>query len=417
MILALLIAGGTYALVDLARDPSIDPAIAGFMIPFTVLAIAAHIAIRRFAPAADPLLFAIGVLLSGFGYGLIRRLDPDLAATQLGWIAVGMAAFIATLALIRDHRKLEQFRYTLMVVGIVLLLLPLTPIGTDLGRSARLWVKLGPLSFQPAEAAKIVLAVFLAGYLAQKREVMTLTVARIGPLHLPAPRHFGPLLLAWGLSLAIMFYQRDLGSSLLFFSLFVITLYAATARGTYALVGFGLFGGGVWIAYDRFAHVRARVADWLNPWPNIDGSGRQIVQSAFALGTGGLSGVGLGLGSPTFIDPGLRSGTLPTDFIFAAIGEELGLLGTTAILLMFVLIVARGLHIALRSRDPFGTLLAASLTTIIGLQAFLIMGGVSRLVPLTGITLPFVSYGGSSIVANWVLLALLMRVSDTEATR
>jgi len=417
LILSFVIALGTYALVDLSRSTAIDPGIVGFAVPFALLVAAGHIAVRRLAPAADPLLYAIAVLLSGFGYGVIRRMDPDLAAVQLGWIAVGVGAFLLTLFVVRDHRKLEQFRYSFMLLGIGLLLLPLTPIGTDLGRAARLWVQVGPLSFQPAEAAKVVLAVFLAGYLAQKRELMTLAVARIGPLGIPAPRHFGPLLLAWGVSLAIMFYQRDLGSSLLFFSLFVISVYAATARGAYAVVGMSLFGAGVWFAYDRFAHVRARISDWIDPWSTFEGTGRQIAQSAFALGTGGLSGVGLGLGNPQLIDPGLRSGTLPTDFIFAAIGEELGLLGTLAIMLLFVLIVARGLHIALRSRDQFGTLLATSLTVIIGLQAFLIMGGVSRLVPLTGITLPFVSYGGSSLVANWVLVALLIRVSDAEAVR
>jgi cell division protein FtsW (lipid II flippase) len=230
---------------------------------------------------------------------------------------------------------------------------------------------------------------------------------------MPAPRHFGPLILAWGLSLAIMFGERDLGSSLLFFALFVAMLYSATARGSYAVAGLGLFAGGVFLAYHTFAHVRSRIVAWIDPWSHFETAGYQIAQSIFALGTGGLTGVGIGQGRPDFIDPG-RTGSLSTDFIFSAVGEELGMLATGAILLMFALIVARGFHVALRSREAFGMLLATGLTAIIGIQGFLIMGGVTRLIPLTGITLPFVSYGGSSLVANFVLVALLMRISDAE---
>jgi cell division protein FtsW (lipid II flippase) len=392
-----------------------------FLLGFTALAIGGHIAIRKLAPNADPLIYAVAILLAGFGYGEIRRLAPDLAGAQLGWIAIGMAAFVLTLAIVRDHRQLEQFRYSFLLLGIVLLLLPVSPIGSTLGRSAKLWIKLGPLAFQPAELAKVVLAIFLAGYLASKREVMTITTARVGPLGIPAPRHFGPLLLAWGLSLAVMFYERDLGSSTLFFALFVVVLYAATSRAAYAIAGVVMFIGGVYFAYKHFGHVAIRICAWLHPWSaqdkicGIQAAGRQIAQSAFALGTGGLTGTGLGRGHPELIDPGLRSGTLPTDFIFAAIGEELGFIGTVAILLLFGLIAARGFHVALRSRDQFGTLLATGLTVIITLQGLLIMGGVSRLLPLTGITLPFVSYGGSSIFANFILIALLMRISDGEA--
>lgn len=416
LILSIVIALGTYALTDLSRATSVSAGFPVFALLFSAMAIAGHIAVRRLAPGADPLLYPVAIVLAGFGFGIVRRLDPRLANNQLSWIAVGIGAFALTLLVIRDHRRLEQFRYSFMLIGIGLLLAPMVPgLGTDLNRSAKLWVDLGPVNFQPAELGKIVLALFCAGYLASKREVMTISSFRLGPFGLPAPRHFGPLLMAWGLSLAVMFYERDLGSSLLFFALFVVTLYAATARAVYAFVGFGMFGAGVAFAVRRFAHVTERVNDWLDPWSTFEGSGRQIAQSAFALGSGGFTGVGLGLGHPELIDPGLRSGTLPTDFIFAAIGEELGMLGTTAILLLFALIVARGFHIALRSRDEFGTLLAVGLTSIIGLQALLIMGGVSRLLPLTGITLPFVSYGGSSIVANFILIALLMRISDGEA--
>lgn len=420
LILALIIAVGTFALVDLARSTTVSTDLWRFAGIFGALALGGHVAIRRLAPDADPLLYAIAILLSGFGYGVIRRLDPRLADAQLGWIAVGIAAFVLTLLLVRDHRVLENFRYSFMLIGIALLLLPMTGIGTDLDRAAKLWVQIGPLTFQPAEAAKVVLATFLAGYLATKREVMTIASARIGPIAIPAPRHFGPLLLAWFLSLAVMFYEKDLGSSLLFFGLFVIVVYAATSRAVYAVAGAVLFAAGTWFAYHSFTHVQTRVAAWINPWSDspisgIQAAGRQIAQSWFALGSGGLTGLGLGRGHPELIDPGLRSGTLPTDFIFAAIGEELGLLGTGALLLLFGIVAARGFHIALRSRDQFGTLLATGLTVIFGLQALLIMGGVSRLVPLTGITLPFVSYGGSSLLANFVLVGLLMRIADTEA--
>jgi len=301
-----------------------------------------------------------------------------------------------------------------------LLLLPLTPIGTDLGRDARLWVQIGPMTFQPAEAGKIVLAAFLAGYLASKREVMTIASARVGPITFPAPRHFGPLVVAWVISMAVMFYERDLGSSLLFFTLYIVMLYAATSRAVYASVGAVMFVGGLFVAYSQFAHVQARVAAWLDPWSNdpvsgFQAAGRQIAQSWFALGSGGFTGTGIGRGHPDLIDPGLRSGTLPTDFVFAAVGEELGFIGAVAILLLFGILAARGFHIALRSRDQFGTLLATGLTVIIGLQALLIMGGVTRLVPLTGIPLPFVSYGGSSLLANFVLIAIMMRISDAES--
>ncbi|HVL33611.1 MAG TPA: FtsW/RodA/SpoVE family cell cycle protein, partial [Actinomycetota bacterium] len=248
IILALIITFGTMALVDLARGDTLTAELWRSFAVLSGLAVVGHFAVRKLAPSSDPLLYAIAVLLSGFGYGIIRRLDPRLAGAQLGWIAVGTVAFVLTLLLIRDHRFLEQFRYSLMVVGVGLLLLPMTPIGSDLGRSAKLWVKIGSFSFQPAEGAKVVLALFIAGYLADKREVMTITSARFGPIGIPAPRHFGPLLLAWGLCMAVMLYERDLGSSLLFFALFVITLYAATSRAIYAVAGTGLFAVGVWFA-------------------------------------------------------------------------------------------------------------------------------------------------------------------------
>jgi peptidoglycan glycosyltransferase len=297
-----------------------------------------------------------------------------------------------------------------MLLGLALLLLPLAP---GIGRTvsgARLWVRVGPLNFQPAEGAKIMLAAFLAGYLATKREVLMAATTRVGPWMIPAPRHFGPLVLAWGVSLAVMVFERDLGSSMLFFALFVVMIYAATGRSAYVVTGVGLFAGGTYFAYQAFGHVQSRIAAWLDPWSRIETSGFQIAQSLFALGTGGIAGEGLGRGRPDLIRRGVE-----TDFIFSAFGEELGMLGGLAILLLFAILVARGFHVALRARDPFMTLLATGLTVIVGFQTFIIVGGVTRLIPLTGITLPFVSYGGSSILANFVLIALLMRLSDAEA--
>ena len=297
-----------------------------------------------------------------------------------------------------------------MLLGLGLLLLPLAP---HIGRTvsgARLWVRIGPLNFQPAEAAKILLPAFLAGYLASKREVLTAATTRVGPWMIPAPRHFGPLVLAWGISMAVMVFERDLGSSMLFFALFVVMLYAATARVSYVVTGLGLFAGGTYFAYQAFSHVQNRIAAWLDPWSRTNESGFQIAQSLFALGTGGIAGSGLGRGRPDLIQRGVE-----TDFIFSAFGEELGLIGGVAIIMLFAVLVARGLHVALRARDPFTTLFATGLTVIVGFQTFIIVGGVTRLIPLTGITLPFVSYGGSSILANFVLVAILMRLSDAEA--
>jgi cell division protein FtsW (lipid II flippase) len=409
MILAGVIAIGAYLLTSFAGSSTIPAGLAPYALTLVALYAAALLAVRRFAPTADPILLPCAFALAGIGYAMVRRLDPNLAAPQLTWTAVGVALFCLTLAVVRDYRRLAAFQYTMLLIGVGLLMLPLAPVIGKTVRGARLWVEIGPLNFQPAEAAKIALALFLAGYLASKREVMTVATLRIGPVMLPAPRHFGPLVIAWGLSLAVMITQRDLGSSVLFLSLYVLTIYVATGRASYVVTGSGLFFLGAIFAYRTFAHVERRISAWLNPWSDINGAGFQIAQSLFAFGSGGMIGTGLGRGRPDLIRDGVS-----TDFIFSALGEELGLIGATAVLLLFAIIVARGLHIALRSRDQFGTLLALGLTVIVGVQTFLIVGGVTRLIPLTGITLPFVSYGGSSLVANFVLLALLMRVSDEE---
>ena len=414
--LGLVLLGGVvtaalYTLASLGRTASIPADIGPFLGIVLGLVLVAHLATRRLAPRADGVLLPVAGLLNGVGYVFIARLDEDLAALQAVWTGVGIAAFIATLVVVRRTRALEGYRYTLMFIGIGLLLLPLVPgVGRTIN-GARIWVSLGPVSFQPGEFAKIVLAVFFASYLVEKREVLAMASVRLGPVMLPDLRHFGPVLLAWGASLIVMFYERDLGSSLLFFAVFVVMLWVATERASYLAVSLLLFGAGALVAWRVFSHVQVRVDNWLDPWQDVAGDGFQTVQSTFALAFGGIAGTGLGLGSPG------RIPAAETDFIFAAIGEELGLAGTTAVLVAFLLMVGTGLRIALQADDPFEKLLAAGLTAILGLQSFIIIGGVIRLVPLTGITLPFVSYGGSSLVANYVLLGLLMRISDSGDRR
>ena len=269
----------------------------------------------------------------------------------------------------------------------------------------------GPFNFQPGEFAKIALAIFFAAYLVENREVLAMSTYRLGPFHLPEPKHLGPLLLAWGASVLVMTAEKDLGSSLLFFVLFVTMLWIATERGSYLVVSSLLFMGGATWAWMRFEHVQDRVDSWIDPWADASGSGYQVIQASFSLANGGVTGTGPGLGRPDLIPE------VETDFIFAAVGEELGLFGATAILVAFMLIIGAGLRIALTATQPFEKLLAAGITTLLGVQAVIIIGGVIRLLPLTGVTLPFVSYGGSSLLSNYILLALLLRISHESTAR
>jgi cell division protein FtsW (lipid II flippase) len=416
LVLSTLVTVGAYILASLAEDSEIPSNIVPFLGMVIGLQLVAHVGMRRLAPRADGMILPLATLLSGLGYVFIVRIDeanpePDgLAGLQSMWLAVGVAAFLGTLIVIRDLRTLERLRYTIGLAGIASLLLPLVPGFGNTINGARIWVSLGPINFQPGEFAKIALAIFFAGYLVEKRELLTITRA-IGPIPMPDPKHLGPVLLAWGASLVVMVAERDLGSSLLFFALFLVVIYVATERASYLVVGVVLFAAGAIFSHAQFSHVRERVDIWLNPWPVAQDEGFQIVQSAFAFADGGVTGTGINLGNPRKIP------FVETDFIFAAIGEELGLLGATAIIIAFLLIIGAGLRIALRTEDGFEKLLAVGLTTLIGFQAFIIMAGVVRLLPLTGVTLPFVSYGGSSLVANFMLIALLLRISDESADR
>lgn len=406
MVLAGLIVAGAYALTSLGRTASLPADIGPFLGVTFGLLVLAHLALRRFAPHAEGTLFPIAALLNGLGFVFIARLDPDLAALQANWTGVGVVAFVATIMLVKRVRDLARYRYTFLFVGLLLLVSPIFMGSTING--AKIWIRLGPASFQPGEIAKIVLAIFFASYLVEKRELLSMATRRIGRLMLPDLRHFGPLLLAWLVALLIMVKEDDLGSSLLFFALFITVLYVATGRAIYLLLSVFMFVGGAYGAYSFFGHVQDRVQIWLDPWSVADHEGYQIVQAAFAMGAGGIGGSGLGLGNPNKIP------AASTDFIFAVIGEELGLLGSVAILVCFMLFVAIGLRVAMKAINPFEKLLATGLTAIIGLQTFIIIGGVIRVVPLTGITLPFVSYGGSSLVTNYILLALLLRMSHDQ---
>ena len=412
-VIALVLSIGAYALVGLGKRDQLPLNLVLYG-SILILATAGGLAlIRRFAPATDPVLFPLGVLLAGLGFAMIFRLDGDLATEQFLWLMVGMAAFAGTLLIVRDARVLNGYAYTIGMAGLVLLLLPIVPgIGQEIN-GARLWVSLGPISFQPAELGKVLIVIFLAGYLDRKKELLRAAPTKVGPLHLPQARHLGPLVAAWGVSLAVLFFEKDLGASLLYFAIFIVMLWVATARTAYLLIGAGLFVAGALLAFQMFSHVQTRVDVWLNALdPNlVSGDGFQLAQSQFALASGGILGTGLGKGQPGLIP------YAETDFIFSSFGEELGLLGTTALLLLFVILVGRGFRIALAQRDDFTKLLVVGLATLIGIQAFVIIGGVTRLIPLTGITLPFVSYGGSSLVTNFILLALLVRASAGPAPR
>lgn len=406
LLLTCLITASAYGLTSLGRASALPADIVPFLTIVVVLLLTAHVVVRRLAPLADGLLLPLVALLNGLGYAMIARLDPKLADSQSAWTFLGLVGFTGTLALVRDVRKLAPYRYTLALLGVGLLMLPLVPgLGVEIN-GARIWLRAGPFSIQPGEFAKVVLAGFLAGYLVDKRELLSISTRRLGPLHLPDVKHFGPLLLAWGVALFVMIAQRDLGSSLLFFTLFVVMVYIATGRAAYVVTGAGLFAIGATVSYQLFGHVQNRVAIWIDPFEEPKGAGFQIVEAAFALADGGLTGTGLGQGTP---------GKVPfavTDMIFAAIGEELGLLGATAVLVTFLLFVGAGFRVAAEAKSTFEKLLAAGLTSLLGFQAFVIIGGVLRVLPLTGVTLPFVSYGGSSLISNYIILALLIRISD-----
>jgi peptidoglycan glycosyltransferase len=411
VVMAGLFTGAAYVTASLGANAVIPARIGPFLGVILGLVVVAHIAVRKFARGADPVLLPIAAFLHGLGFVMITRLDERLAGLQTTWSFVAVGAFVAVLFFVPRATDLARYSWTLFAAGAGLLLLPFVPGVGSFINGARIWVSIGPINFQPGEFAKVALAIFFAAYLAERRELIAAGTWRIGPLHLPEPRYLAPILLAWGFAVVVMVGQRDLGSSLLFFTLFVVMLWVATERASYLVMGVVLFAGAAVMAWRMFDHVQTRVDIWIDPWSRSLDRGYQIVQAIYGLGDGGVTGTGLGRGAPDKVPEAQN------DFIFAAIGEELGLLGGTAVLAAYLLFIGAGLRIAVRTDNAFEKLLATGLTTIVGVQAFIIIGGVIKLVPLTGITLPFVSYGGSSLLANYVILALLLRLSDSSARR
>jgi cell division protein FtsW (lipid II flippase) len=407
---------GAYALVGLAVDESLPPGMLGYGAGLGALALLLHLALRRYARFADPTLLPLATLINGIGLVMIHRIDlakersfgESFALRQLIWTTVGVVAATAIIAFVRDHRVLSRYTYVAMAAGLVLLLLPLLPV---LGRNingARIWVGVGPLSLQPGEFAKIALTIFFAGYLVTARDSLSLVGRKILFLQLPRGRDLGPILVAWVVCLGVLIFERDLGTSLLFFGLFVALLYVATERTSWVVLGITLFVAGAFMAWTVFSHVQRRVDFWLHPFdPDTIQNATQIVQGLFGMADGGLLGTGWGQGRPNSMF------AAESDMIFAAIGEELGLTGLFALLLMYGLIVERGLRTAIGVRDGFGKLLAGGLAFTIALQCFVVAGGVTRVIPLTGLTMPFLAYGGSSLFANWMIIALLLRISDS----
>lgn len=406
LVIAVVVSVAAYAMVGMGLNDRIPRDLPIYGITLGGAFLLAWGAVRWVAPRADPVLLPIATMLGGLGLAMLYRLLPQrIADAQAIWLLIGLAAFVLTLLLVRDDRQLDTYTYTIGLAGLILLLLPIVPgIGAE-NNGAQLWVAIGPLTFQPAEFAKILIVIFLASFLSAKRELLEAGVGRLG---LPRVKDLGPLLLAWGASLVVLFLQRDLGASLLFFGVFVVMLWIASGRLGYLLVGGLLFVIGAGVGYLAFSHVQARVDYWLHalePDKVNDFGYGQLAQSWFALASGGLVGTGLGRGAPDLIP-------FPaSDFILSAFGEELGMLGTTAILLLFVGLIGRGLRVALDREDAFGRLLAAGLTVSLALQTLTIAAGVSRMIPLTGVPLPFVSYGGSSKVASFVIVGLLVRIS------
>jgi cell division protein FtsW (lipid II flippase) len=408
---SLLITGG-FTAVYIARQSEIGSATLTYGAIFLALCLAVHLFIRSTLPDADPYLFPLVALLAAFGLVMIYRIDQDLARQQAGWFVAGIALFVVTVLWLRDVRALERYRYVIAAGGIALLMLPRLPgIGTQVN-GAYLGVDLGPIAFQPTELAKLCIVIFLASYLVERGEVLVIGARRVLGMTLPPIKHFGPLLVVWGAAMLMLIFIRDLGSSLMFFGAFLALLYVATGRLFFVLSGIVLFVVGAWFFAGAVEHVGDRVDVWLDPWKDSEGSGYQIAQSLFAQADGGL--FGRGFGEALLQLPNGRS-ILPaphTDLIYAVITNEVGLFGAVAVVIVYLLFTERGLRVATIAEDGFSKLLAAGLTAVFALQAFVIVGGVTRVIPLTGVTLPFVSYGGSSIVANFILLALLLMVSQ-----
>ncbi|WP_077796336.1 FtsW/RodA/SpoVE family cell cycle protein [Streptomyces sp. JHA26] len=429
LVFAVVIPVFAYANVGLALHDEVPAGLLSYGLGLGLLAGVGHLVVRKFAPYADPLLLPLATLLNGLGLVAIWRLDQsellqsiDQAGTaaprQLIYTAMGIALFVAVLIFLKDHRVLQRYTYISMVGALFLLLLPLVP---GLGKNiygAKIWIQVGSFSIQPGEFAKIVLAVFFAGYLMVKRDALALASRRFMGLYLPRGRDLGPILVVWVISILILVFETDLGTSLLFFGMFVIMLYVATERTSWIVFGLLMSAAGAVGVASFEPHIQTRVQAWLDPFHEYQLSragssdgilhSEQAMQALWAFGSGGTLGSGWGQGHSELIRFAANS-----DFILATFGEELGLAGLMALFLLYGLIVERGIRTALAARDPFGKLLAVGLSGAFALQVFIVAGGVMGLIPLTGMTMPFLAYGGSSVIANWVLIGILLRISDT----
>jgi cell division protein FtsW (lipid II flippase) len=416
--LATVIIAAALVIVQANQERALRWDLAGYALAFFTLFASAHLAIRRYAPYADPLLLPVVALLNGLGLVMIHRLDladsaiggstHPSANQQMLWTMLGVAAFALGVTFLKDHRQLARYGYVCGLAGLVLLTIPaLLPTAFSEQNGAKIWIRLPGFSIQPAEFSKILLLIFFSAVLVAKRGLFTSAGRHLMGLDLPRARDLAPLLAAWVISVGVMVFEKDLGTSLLLYASFLTVVYLATQRFSWVVLGLALFAGGSVLAYYAFGHVRVRVQTWLNPFSDPDGSGYQIVQSLFSFATGGIFGTGLGNGQPDTVP------AASTDFIIAAFGEELGLVGLASVLMLYTIVIVRGLRTAIAVRDSFGKLQAAGLASTLAIQLFIVVGGVTRLIPLTGLTTPWMSYGGSSLLANYLLLAILVRISDS----
>jgi cell division protein FtsW (lipid II flippase) len=415
---AALITVAALLIVQANQDRGLRWNLVSYGLIFLVMFGSAHLAIRRFAPYTDPLLLPIVALLNGLGLVMIHRLDlvnnelsgrrHPSATQQMLWTVVGVAAFALVVTFLKDHRQLARYGYICGVAGLVFLAIPaMLPASMSEQNGAKIWIRFPGFSIQPAEFSKILLLIFFSSVLIAKRGLFTSVGKHFMGMTLPRPRDLAPLLAAWVISVGVMVFEKDLGTSLLLYASFLVVLYLATQRFSWVVIGLVLFVAGSVAAYFLFEHVRVRVQMWWDPFSDPDGSGYQLVQSMFSFATGGIFGTGLGNGQPDTVP------AASTDFIIAAFGEELGLVGLAAILMLYTIVIVRGLRTAIATRESFGKLLAAGLASTLALQLFIVVGGVTRLIPLTGLTTPWMSYGGSSLLANYILLAILARISHS----
>ncbi len=413
---ATVITAAAFALVQADQERDISWQLINYATGFFALFAGAHLAIRRYAPYADPLLLPVVALLNGLGLVMIHRLHLDdslgggtarpSANLQVLWTLLGVSAFAFVLIALKDHRQLARYGYLCGVAGLVFLAIPaVLPPSLSEQNGAKIWIRLPGFSIQPAEFSKILLLIFFSAVLVAKRSLFTSAGKHVLGMDLPRPRDLAPLLAAWVASVGVMVFEKDLGTSLLLYASFLVVVYLATQRFSWVVIGLALFALGSVAAYFSFNHVRVRVQTWLDPFADPDGAGYQIVQSLFSFATGGIFGTGLGNGQPDTVP------AASTDFIVAAFGEELGLVGLAGLLMLYTIVIIRGMRTAIAVRDSFGKLLAAGLACTLAIQLFIVVGGVTNLIPLTGLTTPWMSYGGSSLLANYVLLAILVRIS------